>query len=131
MELSCALLILAGLAVKHAICDFALQTKWMIDTKGTYCAAGGLVHAALHGLGSGAVLVWSGASWGLIAALIGAEILAHYHIDYAKERLAKRLGHGPSDTGFWVAIGLDQMLHQLWYIGMVAVLAARLPLLGG
>ena len=114
------LLLLAGFAVKHGLCDFALQSKAMVTGKARYGHPGGLAHVAIHGLGSLAVLIWLPLAWGLIAALVAIEMLVHYHIDWGKEQIGARLGIGPQDQGFWIAIGMDQTLHQLTYLAMVA-----------
>ncbi len=65
-------------------------------------------------------------------ALLVAEFVLHYHIDYTKEQVVRRHGWTSHDTPFWWAIGLDQLLHGLTYVAIVWLLtlaAAGTPLL--
>jgi hypothetical protein len=60
----------------------------------------------------------------LMAGLLLAEAVIHYHIDWAKDGLNRRLGATPERRAFWVLTGTDQGLHQLTYVGMVFYWAA-------
>ena len=46
--------------------------------------------------------------------------LAHYHIDYIKQKL--NYGLTPNDRKFWIWLGADQALHYLTYVGIIAYL---------
>jgi len=108
-------------AAKHFIADFLLQNAWMQHGKGAYGHPAGLTHAAIHMVGSLpalGVLALSPIAAGL---LILGEGIVHYHIDWAKETMSKRLGLGPGQTGFWALFGADQFLHQMTYLGMIAI----------
>lgn len=119
-----AVLLLVGLLqLKHLVCDGSLQTRSMIAGKGTYGAAGGLVHAGIHGIGSLVVLAGFGFSLWLAVLLAAAEAVSHYHIDFAKERLVRAAGWTPREGLFWWALGFDQWLHQVTYLALVAVAA--------
>ncbi len=111
---------LLWLFVKHFICDFPLQAfSWLYLNKGTYGHAGGLVHAAIHGVGTFVVLAfWLGTdAW--VYALVDAVI--HYHIDWAKMNANKKFNLKPTNSEwFWVSLGFDQLLHHLTYFGIVA-----------
>lgn len=116
--------VLAALAlfqVKHWIADFLLQTPAMIRDKGHYGRPLGVLHSVIHIIGSAPVLFWltSGEKVGSVVAVLAAEFVIHYHIDWSKEKLNHRVGMSPDHARFWYAIGADQMLHQLTYIGMV------------
>jgi hypothetical protein len=124
-------MVLATLAlfqVKHYLADFQWQTLWMAETKGRYGHPGGLVHAGLHGLLSLPVL-WLAAPVrpGLVAALAIAEVVVHYHIDWAKARIVARRGIDDRDSAYWHFLGLDQAAHQVTYLAMLCgvVLAAQ------
>lgn len=104
-------LLLILLSLKHFIIDFPLQYQYMIDEKGTYGAAGGIHHSALHGLGTAAVLTIVGLPDALFLGFV--DFVLHYHIDWAKQKLAK--GLTPKDKKFWTYLGLDQTLHYLTY----------------
>ena len=115
------LLLLSALQVKHVLADFYLQSYWMVKTKGIYGHPGGLAHAGLHMAFSALVLVWFGLSWALLAALLAGEFVVHYHTDWLKDRLVRRGGFGPADARFWNLTGVDQFVHQMTYLGLVAL----------
>ena len=108
------------LIIKHFIIDFPLQTPYQWQNKGQYGHPGGLLHAGLHGLGSFSVLsLFIVGKFALLLGLI--DMVVHYHIDWAKMNLNKKLGWGPNThEQFWWLLGLDQFLHALTYIGLVA-----------
>lgn len=105
--------------VKHLLADFVLQTARMVEEKGHYARAGGLYHAGIHLLASMPIVIWlAPAAAGVLVVLI-AEFVIHYHIDWGKEKIGRQFALSPGDKMFWFAIGVDQWLHQLTYIGMV------------
>jgi hypothetical protein len=108
---------------KHFVCDFVLQTPYQYRNKGIYGHPGGFVHAGLHATGSlPAVLMFTEAVW-LIAAILAAEFVVHYHVDWLKEQINKRFGLTLDSALFWMVFGADQLTHQLTYGVMLAVLA--------
>jgi Protein of unknown function (DUF3307) len=111
------LVLLAGFQVKHFICDGPLQSKAMVDAKSIYGAKLGLVHAAVHGIGTYVVLAFVTP---LAAVLAIADFVIHYHIDFSKENIVKAQGWTVKDGPFWWALSADQMLHQLTYLGLLA-----------
>jgi hypothetical protein len=114
--------LLIALQLKHFIIDFPLQTKYQWSNKGTYGHLGGILHAALHGLGTFGIL-WYFTDGVVMAALLGfLDMVIHYHIDWAKMNLNKKLGWGPNThEQFWWLLGLDQFLHAMTYVGLVAL----------
>jgi hypothetical protein len=60
-----------------------------------------------------------------IAIIAGAEFLIHYNVDYVKERIVHRYGWKPDNAFFWWALGLDQLVHNMTYLGIVAYLSMR------
>ena len=118
------LVALALFAAKHFIADFVLQTARMRGGKGQYGHPGGLAHAGLHMAASLPALAVLGAGLPAMLLLVVFEGLAHYHIDWSKEYLTRRLALGPGQRGFWVLIGADQFLHQLTYLAMIAAALA-------
>jgi len=114
------LILVTLLFAKHFVIDFPLQTKFQWSNKGTYLHPGGLLHAALHGIGTWLCFYWYAPYATLYLAWIDAVI--HYHVDWAKMNLNARLGYGPTThEQFWWLLGLDQFLHALTYIGLVAL----------
>ncbi len=127
-----ALAIVFGLQAKHFLFDFVFQSAWQIRNKGRYGHPGGLVHAGLHALGTlavGLVAAFFGALSLLAAVLMAvAELLVHYHIDWAKSQISRRLSLTPDRRGFWIALGVDQAAHQATYFGLVAAVILMNPM---
>lgn len=114
---------LLAFEAKHYICDFVIQTGWQVKTKGIYGHPGGFIHSGAHALASlPAILVWA-PSWRLMAALMAAEFIVHYHMDWSKEHIGKRKGLRVDMGAYWTLFGFDQFVHQLTYVAMLAVLA--------
>ncbi len=104
------------LCIKHWLADFVLQTQTMIQGKGTYGDAAGIVHSMIHGALTAAVFVFIMPSAIFTAISIGIyDMLIHYHIDWAKMQFKAE----PNSSKFWALFGLDQLLHHLTYIGIV------------
>ena len=111
------------LEVKHFICDFVLQTPYQYRNKGSYGHPGGLIHAGFHGMTSiPGLLVLTHTVW-LVAVIAVAEFLFHYHVDWLKERINRRRSLSYDTTLFWIVFGADQLLHQMTYVVILAVLA--------
>jgi hypothetical protein len=122
------LLALAAVAVlmfKHAVADFYLQTSYQYLNKGTYGHPGGFIHAGIHtALTPLVYLVLVPGSLLMAAAIAVGEFVLHYHIDWLKEQVTHRNGWTAHDRGFWYALGTDQLVHGLTYLGIVAILVA-------
>ena len=111
-----ALLIL--LQIKHWLIDFVYQTDQEIRHKGIYGDWRGIKHSAKHGIGTASVLVMCtvDVEWAYAIGLL--DFVLHYHIDWIKMQWGNTDMHDPR---FWNHLGLDQMAHQLCYIGYVWV----------
>ncbi|MEE9330862.1 MAG: DUF3307 domain-containing protein [Methylophilaceae bacterium] len=107
------------LFIKHFICDFPLQAfPWIYNNKGRYLHLGGILHAAIHGVGTLFVLFPFIGSPAFIYAAI--DMVVHYHIDWAKMNLSEHYNLKPnSSEWFWVLLGLDQLLHHLTYFAII------------
>jgi hypothetical protein len=112
------LLILVLLFSKHFIIDFPLQTPYQYLNKGNYGHAGGLLHSGLHGATTFLILSFFTPLAYLFAI---ADFLVHYHIDWAKVKLNNHFQLTPENPRFWTLLGLDQYLHAMTYIAMVAL----------
>jgi hypothetical protein len=121
-----AVALLCLFQLKHFIADFVLQSPYILDNRRFYGHPGGLLHVAIHLVGSLIALLIVGTSFSVVAALLIVEGLVHYHLDWAKDNIVAWRDLSPRDSGFWYATGLDQGLHQLTYIGMTAYWAAVL-----
>lgn len=113
------LLILVALQTKHLIADYVLQTPYMVRNKGRYGHPGGLLHAATHTALTCVVLATAQAPLAMLLVLCGLEFVLHYHIDWAKEQVSRRVRATPDMARFWQLHGLDQYLHHLTYVGIV------------
>jgi hypothetical protein len=113
-------LLLALFGIKHFICDFWLQFPYMLSEKGVYGAEGGRHHALMHTAGTFLVLAVCIPSieWAVVFAFVDG--LVHYHIDWVKTNIAYK--YTPADDQFWFWLGLDQTLHYLTYIAIIATL---------
>jgi Protein of unknown function (DUF3307) len=121
-QITLVLAALAYLQIKHYVCDFILQRPYQYLNKGIYGHPGGLVHAGLHAIATCPLFVFITPPFKLGAAIIVAEFVVHYHIDWLKEQVMKRTGWQTADNGYWWALGGDQLLHQLFYVVIVVVL---------
>jgi hypothetical protein len=120
-----ALAAVAVLMVKHALADFYLQTPYQYLNKGTYGHPGGLLHAAIHmALTPFVYLVLLPGSLLLAGSIALGEFLVHYHVDWLKEQILRRNELTTQTSGFWHALGTDQLIHGLTYLVIVAVLIA-------
>ena len=106
---------------KHFLCDYVLQNDYQLRSKRTYGHLGGALHATVHALATTPIFILLRPSFGLALAVVAAEIFVHYHIDWLKERIMAERMWGYEDRGYWRMFGIDQMLHQLTYIGIIAV----------
>ena len=115
-----ALWLVLFLFTKHFIVDFPLQVRYQWSNKGTYGHPGGILHAALHGMGTWVCFAWYAPEAAIWLSLF--DMVLHYHIDWAKMNLNAKLGWGPNThEEFWWLLGLDQFLHALTYIGLVSL----------
>ena len=111
------LLIFTLLITKHFVVDFPLQAAYQYTNKGTYGHPGGILHAGMHGVGTWLCLLPFSTIAGILAI---ADMVIHYHIDWAKMSINKHYGWGPNThEQFWWLLGLDQFLHYLTYIGIL------------
>lgn len=107
--------------IKHFIIDFLLQKPYQYLNKGKYGHPGGILHAALHGVGTiGVLLVAPGVSTVAALVLALADTLVHYHVDWGKVNINNHFGWKPDNSEYyWWLLGMDQLLHQLTYIAIM------------
>ena len=118
-----AITVLGLLMVKHFICDFTLQTPWMLAEKGRYGKLGGIVHSAIHVIGTALAILPARPPVPILVTILATEFVVHYHIDWTKEQIVRRFGW-KAGARFWNAIGFDQLLHGLTYLAIAAYLFA-------
>ncbi len=127
MSMGMVLTALALFQIKHYLADFQWQSLWMVTNKGCYGHPGGLAHAGMHGALSLIVLTMA-TPWMplLFLLLVLAEAAVHYHIDWLKAQIVSRSGIDENDQAYWHWLGLDQAMHQLTYLAMLAALTFAL-----
>ena len=120
-QVTSALLVVAFLQLKHFICDGPLQTLAMVKSKSIYGAPLGILHSALHGLGTGLVFLIAAFSPIVAIGLAVLDFAIHYHVDFIKENIIKYFGWNTNNAPFWWALSADQTLHQLTYLLLYVV----------
>ncbi|GLQ53863.1 DUF3307 domain-containing protein [Devosia nitrariae] len=113
-----ALVALLLLEAKHFLFDFVLQSPYQAKNKGVYGHPGGILHAALHVLGTAVVMVFFLTDLPLLLVFLIAEFLIHYHTDWAKAHLVKRSAPARG-AEFWSIFGFDQFVHHATYAAIV------------
>ncbi len=133
-------ILMAGLLIKHFVADFPLQTLWMASHKGTFLHPGGLAHAAIHMVATLVVFIimagYITTSGTTLFALILAEGIIHYAIDYTKMNLDRKLNYSHllykngtitgrliTSNNYYLLLGVDQLLHGLTYVAILYVIA--------
>lgn len=109
------------LILKHFLADFVFQTNKMVMEKGNYGAFWGILHSLVHAVLTG--LVFYAIFTDIVSVLLLAFIdgIVHYHIDWAKMNINKNRSLTPADDAFWFWLGVDQLMHYLTYIGLIAL----------
>ena len=111
------------LQIKHWFVDFVIQTDTEVKSKGIYGDFHGIMHSAKHGLGTliCALLVTGYPYFAFAVVLAVLDFVTHYHIDWAKMNINRSRNLTPQDEAFWFWLGLDQLMHYLTYIGLIAL----------
>jgi hypothetical protein len=120
-----ALLAVLILLIKHLVFDFFLQTAYQYKNKGIYGHPGGILHAGLHIFGTSFLFLFVYPGVGLAAQILIGEFIVHYHIDWTKEQIVKRMQLATDNAGFWWVLGVDQFLHGATYIVIVWVVLSQ------
>lgn len=114
------LFLLVLLQIKHWYIDFVDQSMDEVNGKGIYGNWLGLRHSIKHGVATLiCLLLVTGWDYWFFCAVLGLfDFAVHYHIDWAKMNLNKRLNYTIEMPQFWALLGADQLAHQLTYIGI-------------
>lgn len=111
------------LLVKHTIADYFLQYQFQFRNKGSYGHPGGLIHCAIHvTLTLPVFLLLPPATMTLALVIIAGEFVIHYHMDWSKEQLIKHYGLEQNNPYFWYLFGIDQLVHSITYVAIIALL---------
>lgn len=112
------MILLTLLFIKHYLCDYPMQSSWMLTKSAkTGWTLPLTAHAALHGWFTFMIVnIMTLCQDPGLALLFGfADFCAHWAIDYWKAQLTS------AEFGsrrFWNYLGLDQLLHSLTYISI-------------
>jgi hypothetical protein len=126
MSLILVLSALLAFQLKHFLCDYVLQTGYIVETKRIYGHIGGLMHAGAHAIASIPAFLLLSASGTTIAILVAIEFVFHYHVDWLKAYVDTRAGWTQKDQAYWILFGFDQLIHQLTYLAFTAYLVGVL-----
>ncbi len=116
------LLAISWLSIKHFLADFVFQTQYQFKSKHIYGHWGGLLHAGIHGVCSLPLFVILPVTdISLAAIVISGEVVVHYHLDWLKKNFILNAKLTTKNKRYWIAFGLDQLLHIMTYIVMVYI----------
>lgn len=120
------LLFLVLLQIKHWYADFKIQTYMQTVKKGIWLDPVGMSHSWDHMWCTFVALIAFSYFYQLtVIAIILAvliEGMLHYLIDYTKVKYGCKDNTKPL---FWNQFGLDQLAHQITYIGMAYFLLVK------
>lgn len=115
-----SLFLMILLQVKHCYADFYLQTYMQTVKKGVWLHPVGISHTLEHMYSSLVVIMFFNFFTTLNPAIIVCAViiegLVHYIVDFSKVKYGCKDNTKPI---FWTQFGLDQLAHQLTYIGMI------------
>jgi uncharacterized protein DUF3307 len=107
---------------KQLVADFLLQTSWMANGKeqphGWFAPL--LAHVLVHTAATLIIFVVLAPVYFWMAAV---DFVVHFAIDRCKGLLNRAFDTGPTKTGFWWLIGIDQTLHHLTHLGFALLIA--------
>ncbi len=113
---------LVGLQIKHFVADYTLQWPAMIAGKSHLNRSGGYLHAGIHIALTLLVLLFCNLSAMTIVLILLCEFVVHYATDYSKGTYDCRHKLNPNSRHFWMVHGADQLVHQLTYVVILAVI---------
>lgn len=117
-----AILILFWLAIKHGVCDLALQAIYCRPShKHIYSSPKAILHSLHHGVGTWIVLIFF-TNYLLAITLALLDAVLHHNIDFLKSTLVKRNNWTQEGKWYWVATTVDQNLHFTGYF-LICLLA--------
>jgi hypothetical protein len=115
--------LLAGFQVKHVLGDYVFQNAYILDHRRTWGHPGGLLHVAIHAALTLPLLLAAGVHGALFFVILIGEAVFHYHVDWVKDGWIHRASYTVNDKQYWWISGVDQLLHQLSYLVIAAVIA--------
>lgn len=112
-------LLLIAFQLKHFLCDYPLQGRYML---GKFKKEGWEIplaaHAAVHFVGTFLIAIFFGFKIALAVAAL--DFFVHFVVDKIKVEASRSTDH--SKPEFWWYLGLDQMAHHLTHYAIIAIL---------
>lgn len=108
--------------LKHLVCDFFLQGPYQFLNKGKVGHPGGILHAAINGIGTMIVLAIGipNCAFDFAFGFGIIEMSVHYVLDLYKVCTNDYYKWKPeSSRNYWYSLGVDQTLHMLVYVIIV------------
>ena len=116
-----AIIVLIVLQIKHFVCDYPLQSQFMLQkaNKDNWIKPL-LAHSLVHAIGTFLVFMFFDLKIALILSIM--DFILHFVVDRIKA--SPNIGNRWSmdKPQFWWALGLDQMAHHLINILFVIIL---------
>lgn len=98
--------------LKHFICDYPLQTQYMLGKMNkTGWVLPLLAHSSVHAIGTFIIVVFYNFYLALVLAII--DLVLHFIVDRLKASPTLGGKFKPEQPYFWWALGADQMAHHL------------------
>jgi hypothetical protein len=117
--MSIELSILFWLAIKHGVCDLALQAIYCRPSnKHIWLSPKAALHSLHHGVGTFVVLIFF-TSFMTALSLAVLDLALHHHIDHIKSSIVRKYKWGMDGIWYWVATTVDQHLHFATYLLIV------------
>jgi hypothetical protein len=132
MTLNVPVLLVVLFILKHLVCDFLLQSGYQASHKHVFLHPGGVLHAAINGIGTAVVIAIAAPGVGIpIALWLGlADMCSHYAIDFMKMHVNEIYKLDTSQATYWRILAIDQALHWIMY-AVFMVYVASLTLVYG
>lgn len=117
--ISTILILLVLFQIKHFVCDYLLQGKYML---GKFNKEGWelplFCHAAVHFVGTFLIGIFFGID--LAFAVAAMDFGIHFVVDKIKVEASRNTDY--TKPKFWWYLGLDQMAHHLTHYAIIAML---------
>lgn len=115
-----AVLIFFLLAIKHGICDLALQALYCRPSmKHIYFSPRAILHSLHHGTATWLVLIFF-TNYLMAISMAVLDTVLHHTIDYVKSSIVKKNNWKLDGKWYWVATTVDQNLHFAGYLLIVS-----------
>lgn len=117
-----AITLLGLLQVKHFLADYVLQNSYILENRRRILHPAGYIHAFIHVALTAGLLMFFTGDVKLISMIAAGEFVFHVLVDLAKDNWLHSRKLNSSNAEFWWVQGLDQLLHQISYILIAALL---------